>query len=457
MVSVLPRDIGGAAKLFKLHGCVSRQEYITTLNAIASRETYEQSGFLERAFSDRPCLVVGYSGLGDTDLFPHLRKASISGANFVWVDRQDVGCAPIDGAWYWAGNLHTNEKNATPPNSLLALAPDTPSIDPAPPHWPHKLADWMRRLSREELHGIVLGTCRDYSGMPILRYVWAKQAVPERPNEGKYANTHTLGNILNVGGRSNSPMTSLPELALAYIGVSDYYGVRLNMPSRVAYDGCSPKEMVYYGFVDWRSGKLLSALNWFRGFVADSYNDPRWQAVGVRLYLEVILDLVRGRGLSVIEKQEQACVRRALDMLLKFSQPTISDDMMSEIIFVQISHEIGECQEDAISRLEQIIERAKNLILKGVAEAAMRALITIDMPRGVKHLDSLGKRPGRNLNKNARRKSLAAELYAIYKQVWIFYLVDGPRSPTFRAGVIATFFINAIRRRLFLFRLLCLR
>lgn len=78
--------------LYKLHGDALSESCVATSEHLADLELSGGHRYLRELLRGRTVFVVGYSGLGDIDIFPQLER--VEGAKFIWTSRSRRSAVP---------------------------------------------------------------------------------------------------------------------------------------------------------------------------------------------------------------------------------------------------------------------------------------------------------------------------------------------------------------------------
>lgn len=113
----LTRDDDLKSAIVKLHGCANRGHVIANSTAFRRLQELEHFSTLTPLIERMPCLFFGYSGSGDVDIAPHLRKSS-SPDKLIWSNHRDVG-NPFSGGQTAIMDLLSDNPDK---NYLIALA-----------------------------------------------------------------------------------------------------------------------------------------------------------------------------------------------------------------------------------------------------------------------------------------------------------------------------------------------
>jgi SIR2-like domain len=113
----LHMDLPTHGVIYKLHGCADKGNVIansTLLYRMFETEAYKTLG---RMIGERPCIFLGYSGVGDIDIAPYFRRSKIIN-QLIWTNYVSTG-NPFHGSKTAVGDLlcHAHDKNL-----LLSLA-----------------------------------------------------------------------------------------------------------------------------------------------------------------------------------------------------------------------------------------------------------------------------------------------------------------------------------------------
>lgn len=142
-----PAELPGTSDppiLIKLHGDASIKNCVAESTLLLSAQSENTHGHLERLLAGKRVFVLGYSGLGDIDISPHLSKSQ---ATFVWANHCNPRRRELpDWANYFIqSNLDHSARNI---NALVALSGiDIRSNERFPRHLASSLIlrDWIAR------------------------------------------------------------------------------------------------------------------------------------------------------------------------------------------------------------------------------------------------------------------------------------------------------------------------
>ncbi len=156
--------------LIKLHGDVNIGNYIATINSLVTTERIKDLRFLDNFLKSRNILLIGYSGQGDIDVWPHLLKAKKSGAQFIWMSKEDSIQNEIANYWFISDLQETNNNK----NWLIKLAFHNKSVKMIScnePNWKGSIDNWLMALPKKIVYQIVEETLNNRYGFEYLKTI----------------------------------------------------------------------------------------------------------------------------------------------------------------------------------------------------------------------------------------------------------------------------------------------
>ena len=273
--------------LLKLHGD-SANPTVATLSDMFEAEYSNQHNYLETLLAGKTILVVGYSGFGDIDISPQLSNlASNYNCKFIWMNkRKNNEIIPN----YASACVGSDLSSMGDENYLLRLAKRYGYKDNSSeefPSWESNLDIWIQTQKPAHLNRILIAEMIEARlGWPIFHIYhvskWTnnwKSLVKDKREllELKILashNTPTYVTAIKALSRYKELLTKTDKAKIAEVTFRK-------------------------GFIEWRMGNHLSALDLLQGFVKDKRFYPPAHANlqvrkvvvrGLRIYLEVAAD-----------------------------------------------------------------------------------------------------------------------------------------------------------------------
>ncbi len=398
--------------VIKIHGDATRHTCVATSRQLSYAKKLESHQYLRALLSGYIIFVIGYSGFGDTDIYPHLAWLSENNTKFIWAVREESSVVPFYTDYKVQCNLESSDPNF---NLLVGLGlSEGMTLDKSgsPHSWKRALDRWCQTQPIDVLGRIVLLTMYGQVGWPIV----------------------------HVSKFISYPLfTTQPEFdrGMVFLQVSAYrsamesFNKMLVLPKLTLLEQIQTLE--YIGFTQWRMGDLNKSLDTLWNLINYFYNtnnpdELEELANGLRIYLEVARDKLI-EITSIKERMRVYSERRikdVMDLLESITQIDIRSDILTRTVIINIDHLIHEPVDS--NEVKNLFNIAKYSHLWGAAEAIARLLICISFIEGIRALWDIDKKLIERHQWNQIRKSVAAFLYAITGQKFpiIFSLLDGP-------------------------------
>jgi hypothetical protein len=366
-------SIPGNPTLLKLHGDVIEGNYIATIPQLITAEGAQSFSYLEKLLNNKTVLVAGYSGNGDVDIAPHLRKIKKTGARLIWLVKP--GGAPSDIATDWfVSDLCSsdNEKNC-----LLRLGDVTNAKETAEnifkPPWEERLKNWSAKILSQLSVKQMIDVLDQVSGFAAFQLYfvnkWGSQKAGER-----------------VG-----PDVDLLEFSRKCLGIGTYYSslsaIRRIDRANIQKLGLHNELLFIKGFSNWRLVRLMEASNELRYFDYLDENDLKGELEknAFRVYVEVLREII-GSYASMLDAYDfyydhhvgDSC-NKLLSMLEGSDDP--GNKMLSTLVVLDIERRIG--RKGNIDTYRELYQRALDLQLWAFARTAARSILQINMIEGM--------------------------------------------------------------------------
>jgi hypothetical protein len=282
-----PSRLDDRKNLIKLHGDVTSGTFVATTSGLYTAEVDKYYEYIESLLANKTVLVTGYSGIGDIDIAPHLRRAANSGARLIWSVWDQP--PPSFASYSVRYDLRSQDPGK---NWLLGVAYHygwRKKNNYSGPDWRKRLQKWFDTVARDLVRDMVAQVFYGTAGWPILH----------------------LDHIGSWQGERRAVLPEvIPELgrAHAFLGVADYISAERILNQVKIADTHKLSRDTWKGFTQWRLGKHLEAIDTLKP-VAESplpYGDShqaRVIAEGSRFYVEIAADMLRKckKGLLPIE------------------------------------------------------------------------------------------------------------------------------------------------------------
>jgi hypothetical protein len=366
--------------LLKLHGDVKDGSYRATIPQLYSAEQAKSYYYLEELLEKKVILVVGYSGNGDIDIAPHLKQAKELGARLVWLVKQD-NFSDIATDWF-VSDLFSSSCDK---NWLLRLGgivdQDLSSINRIAPPWETRLNEWCKSTFSSITLQQSIELVDVISGMAKFHFYY----VNKWDSRKKGVNINKDKDLL--------------DFAITCLGIGTYYSSlvairkidRKNIKKLGLYD-----ELLYTkGFSNWRLIRLMEASNTLRYFSYLGEDDQleEQQVDILRVYIEVLREIINSYNRKVdarnfyYDHQVNEACGSLLSLMKKSNNPT--SRMLSNLVVFDIERMVG--IKTHTNDYQEIYQRAVDLKLYGIARAAARSIIRINLIEGIKKMVYINK------------------------------------------------------------------
>lgn len=372
-----PRDLAranGKPLLIKLHGDAALGTCVSIAPELSEAAQLKTHAYLESLLEGQTLLVLGYSGMGDIDIAPHLERVA-SKAVIVW-GCPEGGRVPRWATYRWETDLSRDIRVAgsgRPGNGLLELAHALTGkeFEPGNDHeWKAALRSWPGLHSSDRRYELVVSMCQWRQPWPIVELLYHAAA---SPRGGKY--------WLKRGW--------------AEVQLGTYFSA-LGSLHRAKWFSLDPIQLGHanqgIGFARWRLKLLRLAACALHAFVEsppDSSDEAsvRWGG-SLRNYLEVCADILRFADSRAREKKYVRFeIDRAVRRIDELRQPGPQDDLLVKIVKANLNRLWG--QPVDIEEVSRLYEECMALRYYSPAAAAARVLVKLDLARGREALNDV--------------------------------------------------------------------
>jgi len=370
--------------ILKLHGDVVEGKYIATIPQLMAEETAEGFSYLEHILANKVVLIAGYSGNGDIDIAPHLRKAKKMGARLIWLVRP--GDLPSDIATDWFATDLVSPNSVA--NCLVKLGGITkgsraPKIKINPP-WQSRLKHWCDTVFSSATNEQFIDMLDMISGWGNFQLYFINKW--NSTKVGKNINKDV--DLLNFGKRC--------------LGVGTYYSalsaIRQINRENIRKLGLHNELLFIKGFSSWRLVQLIEASNILRQFnhFEDNGQLTEIEKSAFRVYVEVLHEIISSYVSQLdaynfyYDHQVNTSCLRLLSMMDKDSDP--GSIMLSRLMVLDIERGIGRRCE--IDDYRELYQRALDLQLWGFARVTARSILRINVREGIGKLRFVHRKAG---------------------------------------------------------------
>jgi len=358
--------------LLKLHGDAASKTCVATSPELSAAKLKGDFAYLEELLKGKRILVVGYSGVGDVDIAPHLRS--------------------IDAQLFWCNHLvkpfpqiHPKQSNvlcdlalrldgshvlSAPRNLLLELAQAHGWKDVwngSDHQWENGIRDWVKPLSNNVLREFVVSLLSWVSSWPHVHiaYYRRKQEGDIESTQHDVAQSFTQIAAYKSAEKSLSSLMSQAELS--------------NKTEREA------RQML--GFIRWREGKFQLALETLKPLlprsVALSSNELSEFADHARVYLETLGEMMQYQ----IKLERRIMLYRDAEaenaaQVLRSLQGTNNDNYLARLAIFDTDYAIGRTIKP--STIQELFEECYDMEEWASASLAVQLLIKLSYWNGLK-------------------------------------------------------------------------
>jgi len=266
--------------LLKLHGDATRMTCVASAPELSEGALKARYQFLEEYLRGRNILVIGYSGTGDIDIAPHLRRVD---ANLFWCDRSEANIPRFQESQInvICDLSVTDAPTVTNHNLLVELAQyqgaHLDSHDENYDGLAH-LGPWFEQFDSEQLETFVISQLSWQTSWPHVHI----NTFRRQEDASETAELDTGRALLQVAAYRSA------------ISAFDHY---LSHPSATSL--MRQSAITQLAFAYWRMGMFEKAANilkpiWNPSQWAALSEDERRELVGpARIYLEMIIELMQ--------------------------------------------------------------------------------------------------------------------------------------------------------------------
>ena len=364
----LPAALAESPVLLKPHGCVETGEYVATTAALYSAKRKRRFDALASLLSHRTVVVVGYSGFGDVDIEPQLRRAAEDyGTNFLWTLAPGADPASIPAyARYAQYDLFRTEPDA---NWLVGLAQRSglaPIRAKPGPDWRSRLQNWIDGLSDIEL-------CDSILNFMARRAGWA------------------FNHLIQVRTWSR-PRVDRPRLHLgrALIDLTDYRSALHHLAEPAG--NSAAQIAAWKGFCLWRLGLERDALETLEPFARTEIveeKDAPALANCRRHFLEISRDRLR-RAVGSKRRKEIFAGLRLAEIVEAFPRGidflSGEEEILTRLAIQDLHRLLGRPKNLCLAEVRELLQAADNIQYKNGVLAAARLLALLNTVEGGRYL-----------------------------------------------------------------------
>jgi len=361
--------------ILKLHGDVIEGSYIATIPELIAAEETKSFSYLEHLIRDKIVLVVGYSGNGDIDIAPHLRKAKEMGARLVWLVKPGGLPSDISTDWF-VSDLFSLDSDE---NCLMKLGGVTNqniiTRNNVNPPWQSRLEYWCDTVFSTMSTTQIIDILDVISGWANFQLYFINKW--DSRKAGKSANKDI--DLLDFGRKC--------------LGIGTYYSalsaIRKVDRESIQEFGLYNELLLIKGFSNWRLVRLMEASNTLRHFSYFEENDQlgELEQNAFRVYVEVLREII-GSYVSKLDAYNFYYDHQVGDSCGKLLSIVEKSDpaskMLSNLVVLDIERGIG--KESNIDDYRGLYRRALDLQLWAFARTAARSILRINMIEGIDKL-----------------------------------------------------------------------
>jgi hypothetical protein len=404
----LPEFSPAEPTLMKPHGDVISGEYVATNALLFSGSRQRKFDRLSELLRNKTVLVIGYSGTGDVDIAPSLRKAAEeNGTRFVWT--VEPGKDPATAPAYAAVAQFDLFQNSSADNWLLGLA-----VRYGAGSFRQRVGPSWRKRLRHWFDGLAVGQIRDFVAMFFAgRVGWP------------------LNHLLQVREWSfGSVAVSDLTRGRALIEIPDYRSAMTRFENAAALGSDLVKINTWKGFCLWRMGREDGALELLGPIaLAPSPTEAsRTQTAACRRhYLEVVRDRLRRVSSSGIRRQladkyEIDAVRTLF--LREAASVNYDEALLTEIVLTDLDRLMGRPRLECLVEVRETYRMARDLLSRNAAGSAARALTLLSVKEGFRALRDTGVFGRDYYNLQEVRKGLVFLMAAVLPVSWEWLVLD---------------------------------
>jgi len=362
--------------LLKLHGDVIEGSYIATIPKLMAAEETKGFSYLERLIKDKTVLVAGYSGNGDIDIAPHLRKAKKDGARLVWLVKPGDPPSDISTDWF-ASDLFSLDGDK---NCLIMLGGPTnqktingKNIKPS---WESRLKQWSNTVFSTVSIKQIIDTLDSVSGWASFQLYFINKW-----DSRKY-------------GKDTDKDIDLLDFGRKCLGIGTYYSA-LNAMRKIDREnilkaGLYNELLFIKGFSNWRLVRLMEASNTLRhfGFLDETEWLGKLEENAFRVYVQVLQEIISKYASSLdafnfyYDHQVGDSCRKLLSLVGRSGDPT--SKLLGSLVVLDIERVIGKINN--IDEYRGLYQKAIDLQIWGVALAASRSILRVNFVEGLEKL-----------------------------------------------------------------------
>jgi len=352
--------------LIKLHGDAMTKTCIATSPELSEAKSRNQYSYIDGILSRQKLLILGYSGLGDIDVAPHLRKLE---AQLYWSDYPKPRTLP---GWSNQIPILCNLASEHDDNLLLAIARHRGWRDKAPGKlrlWQLEMRDWVSAVDTSKLSSFILSLYSWQSSWPNVHVAFYK-GMEERSNSV----TLELANALDQVAAYRSAKRTLMNL----------------LQNQNLDDDIYVRAQGLLGFTYWRQGKHHRALETLGAIIGSYHNKSASNqemlpniSLAAMHYLETIGEMVQYCR-SSREKTKLCESTRAFDILTLLDglpKRGVGIDYLSQLATMRIHQSTGKTI--SIEEVNELFEECFAMEEWAPASVAAQLLLSLSFPHGL--------------------------------------------------------------------------